>query len=97
MESRRLLMNVIELKEWSYFPDESHPTEIRVSVVIHQPGRLAGSVIGEQTHSSGTSTTIFESTNGPESQRQVRSGDAFTYLFPLKFPTPGRAEDVRIT
>jgi hypothetical protein len=40
MENRRPLMDVIELKEWSYFPDESHPTEIRVSVVIHQPGRI---------------------------------------------------------
>jgi hypothetical protein len=38
MESRRPLMNVIELKEWSYFPDEGHPTEIRASVVVHQPG-----------------------------------------------------------
>ena len=97
MENRRPLMNVIELKEWSYVPDESHPTEIRVSVVIHQPGRFAGNVTGEQTDSSGSSTTIFESTNGPESQRQVRSGEAFTYPFPLKFLTPGRADDVRIT
>jgi hypothetical protein len=54
-------------------------------------------VTGEQTDSSGSSTTIFESTNGPESQRQVRSGDAFTYAFPLKFLTAGRADDVRIT
>ena len=97
MESRRPLVNVIELKEWSYFPDESHPTEIRVSVVIHQPGRFAGNVTGEQTDSSGSSTTIFESTNGPETQRQVRSGEAFTYAFPLKFLTAGRADDVRVT
>jgi len=97
MASRRPLMNVIELKEWWYVPDESHPTEIRVSVVIHQPGRFAGNVTGEQTDSSGSSTTIFESTNGPESQRQVRSGEAFTYPFPLKFLTAGRANDVRVT
>jgi len=97
MESRRPLMNVIELKEWSYFPDESQPTEIRVSVVIHQPGRFAGNVTGEQTDSLGSSTTIFESINAPESQRQVRSEEAFTYPFPLKFLTPGRADDVRIT
>jgi hypothetical protein len=97
MESRRPLMNVIELKEWSYFPDESHPAEIRVNVVVHQSGRFAGNVTGEQTDSSGSSTTIFESTNGPESQRQVRSGEAFTYPFPLKFLTLGRADDVRIT
>jgi len=90
-------MNVIELKEWSYFPDESQPTEIRVSVVVHQSGRFAGNVTGEQTDSSGSSTTIFESTNAPESQRQVRSGEAFTYPFPLKFLSAGRADDVRIT
>ena len=97
MESRRPLVNVIELKEWWYFPDESHPAEIRVNVVVHQSGRFAGNVTGEQTDSSGSSTTIFESNNGPESQRQVSSGDAFTYEFPLKFLTAGRADDVRIT
>jgi hypothetical protein len=97
MESRRSVMNVIELKEWSYFPDENQPTQIRVGVIVHQSGRFAGNVTGEQTDSSGSSTTIFESTNGPESQRQVRSGDAFTYAFPLKFLTAGRADDVRIT
>jgi hypothetical protein len=90
-------MNVIELKEWWYVPDESHPTEIRVSVVIHQPGRFAGNVTGEQADSLGSSTAIFEATNGPESQCQVRSGEAFTYPFPLKFLTMGRADDVRIT
>jgi hypothetical protein len=97
MESRKPLMNVIELKEWWYVPDENHPTEIRVSVVTHQAGRFAGNVTGEQTDSSGSSRTIFESTNGPESQRQVRSGEAFTYSFPLKFLTAGDADDVRIT
>ena len=40
---------------------------------------------------------MFESTNGPESQRQVRSGEAFTYAFPLKFLNVGQADDVRIT
>src|SRR5215472_9234811 len=79
MESRRPLINVIELKKWWYVPDESQPTEIRVNVVTHQAGRFAGSVTGEQTDSAGSSTTIFQSANGPETQRQVRSGDAFTY------------------
>jgi hypothetical protein len=97
MESRKALMNVIELKEWWYVPDENHPTEIRVSVITHQAGRFAGNVIGEQTDPSGSSTTIFESTNGPETQRQVSSGEAFTYAFPLKFLTAGRADDVHIT
>jgi hypothetical protein len=97
MADRKPLMNVIELKRWWYVPDESHPTEIRVDVVTHQPGRFAGNVTGEQTDSSGSSTTIFEDTNGPESQRQVRSEDAFTYAFPLKFLSAGQADDVRIT
>ncbi len=97
MESRRALINVIELKQWWYVPDETDPTEIRVSVVVHQSGRFAGNVTGEQTDPSGSSITIFESTNGPESQRQVRGGEAFTYVFPLKVLTAGRADDVRIT
>ena len=96
LANRRVLLNVIELKEWWYVPDENHPTEIRVSVVVHQPGRFAGNVTGEQTDSLGSSTTIFESTNGPESQRQVGSGEVFTCPFPLKFLTTGRADDVRI-
>jgi hypothetical protein len=54
-------------------------------------------VTGEQIDASGSSTTIFESTNDPESQRQVRSGEAFMYAFPLKFLTAGRANDVRVT
>jgi hypothetical protein len=97
MASRKPLINVIELKQWWYFPDETDPTEIRVSVVVHQSGRFAGNVTGAQTDPSGSSTTIFESTNGPETQRQVRSGEAFTYPFPLEFLTVGRADDVRIT
>jgi len=97
MESRKPLMNVIELKEWSYFPDESHPSEIRVSVVVHQSGRFAGNVIGQRTDSSDSSTTIFQSTNAPESQRQVNGGEAFTYAFPLQFLVAGHADDVRIT
>jgi hypothetical protein len=97
MENRKPLMKVIELKEWWYVPDENHPTEIRVSVVVHQSGRFAGDVIGQQTDSSDSSTTIFISTNGPETQRQVSSGEAFTYAFPLKFLNAGRADDVRIT
>jgi hypothetical protein len=96
METRKALMNVIELKQWSYFPDERHPTEIRVSVIVHQSGRFAGNVTGETTDPSGSSTTIFESSNGPESQRQVRSDQAFTYPFPLKFLTAGQANNVRI-
>jgi hypothetical protein len=88
---------VIELKQWWYVPDESYPVEIRVSVVVHQPGRFAGNVTGEQTDSSGSATTVFESSNGPETQRQVAGGEAFTYAFPLKFLSVAHADDVRIT
>jgi hypothetical protein len=97
MESRRSRINVIDLKKWWYFPDELDPTEIRVSVVVHESGRFAGNVTGEQTDPSGSSTTAFESINQPESQRQVGSGEAFTYVFPLKILHAAHASDVRIT
>lgn len=97
MESRRRLISVIELKQWWYVPDESSPAEIRVSVVVHQSGRVAGNVTGEQTDSSGSTTTVFESSNGTEAQRQVTAGEAFTYTFPLKFLSVAHADDVRIT
>jgi len=97
MESRRPLIDAIQLKEWWYLPDDNYPTEIRVGVVVHQSGRFAGNVTGAQTDPSGSFTTVFESTNGPESQRQVTSGEAFTYAFPLKILTTARADNVRIT
>jgi hypothetical protein len=54
-------------------------------------------VTGEQTDSSGSTKTVFESTNEPERQRQVGSGETFTYAFPLKILDAGHADDVRIT
>jgi len=97
MESRRSLVNVLELKNWWYVPDEANSTEIDVSVVVHDAGRFAGNVTGEQADTSGSSRTVFESTNGPESQRQVSKGEAFTYAFPLKILDTARADNVRIT
>jgi len=97
MERRRLLANVIELKEWWYFPDDIYPTEIRVNVVVHESGRFAGNVTGEQRDPSGSSRTVFESSNEPESQRQVGSGEAFTYVFPLKVLHAEHADNVSIT
>jgi hypothetical protein len=97
MESRRRLINVIELKEWWYFPDDIYSTEIRVNVVVHQSGRFAGNVTGEQTDPSGSSRNVFESTNEPESQRQVSSGEAFTYTFPLRILSASHTDNVRIT
>jgi hypothetical protein len=98
IKNRRSLVNVIELKEWWYVPDDSNPTEIRVNVVVHQSGRFAGNVTGEQTtEPSGSTRTIFESTNGPESQRQVVSEEAFTYVFPFKILQPAHADNLTIT
>ena len=97
MESRRPRVNVIELKEWWYLPDDIDPKEIHVNVVVHESGRFAGNVTGEQTDPSGSSKTVFESTNGPETQRQVGSGEAFTYAFPLKILHAAHADDVHIT
>jgi hypothetical protein len=97
MESRKPLRNVIELKQWWYVPDESDPTEIRVRVVVHQSGRFAAGVRGEQTDPSGDFTSVFQSTNGPESQRQVSGEESFTYALPLEFLNVGHANDVRVT
>ena len=65
MKHRRALLNVIELKGWQYYPDEISPAEIRVTVTIHDSGWFVGNVTGEQTDSSGSTTTVFESTNEP--------------------------------
>jgi hypothetical protein len=97
MDSRKPLLNVIELKRWWYVPDVADPTEIRVNVIVHQSGRFDGNVTGEKTDSSGSSTTIFESTNGHENQPRVSSEEAFTYAFPLKILAAGRADNVEIT
>jgi hypothetical protein len=67
-----------------------------VNVLVHESGRFAGNVTGEQTDPSGASTTVFESINQPESQLQVRSGEAFTYAFPLSIMHVGHADNVQI-
>jgi hypothetical protein len=98
IKSRRALVNVIELKQWWYVPDHSSPKEIRANVVVHQSGRFAGNITGEQTIDQlGSTRTVFESTNEPASQRQVSNGDAFTYAFPLKTVEPVRADKVTIS
>jgi hypothetical protein len=65
-------------------------------VIVHESGRFAGNVSGEQTDSSGSSTRVFESTNAPEMQRWVHSGETFTYSFPLKILRAGHADNVEI-
>jgi hypothetical protein len=97
MERRRVLINVIELTGWRYYPDDVSPTQIYADVVVHDSGRFAGNVTGNQTDPSGGANVVFQSTNGPESQRQVGKGEAFTYVFPLEILRDGQADDVRIT
>jgi hypothetical protein len=53
--------------------------------------------MGEQTDPEGSSTIVFQSTNRPEDQRHVATGEAFIYSFPLEFLTTAHADDVRIT
>jgi len=96
MEHRRALLNVIELRDWQYYPDDISPAEIRVNVTVHDSGRFAGNVTGEQTDSSGSSTTVLESMNEPRDQKKVNKGDTFTYVFPLKILPGARADNVRI-
>jgi hypothetical protein len=97
MEKRRSRIGVIELKAWRYVPDDIHPAEIRVNVVVHDSGRFAGNVTGEQTDPSSTSKTVFESIDQPERQLHVRSGDAFSYAFPLRILDVAHANNVQIT
>jgi hypothetical protein len=96
MEHRKALLNVIELKDWGYYPDDLSPTEIRVHVTVHDSGRFAGDVTGEKTDPADSTTTVFQSMNEPRDQRQVSKGDTFTYVFPLKILQAARADRVRI-
>jgi hypothetical protein len=97
MERRRARLNVIELKSWGYYPNDVSPAEIRVKVTVHESGRFAGNVTGERTDATGSVRTVFESTNEPQDQRQVRTDDTFSYVFPLKILGEGRADNVSIT
>jgi hypothetical protein len=97
IEHRRALLDVIELKDWQYYPHEISPAEIRVKVTVHGSGRFAGNVTGEQTDRSGSATTVFESTNKPRDQKQVITGESFDYVFPLKILRAAQADKVSIT
>ena len=97
MQLRRALFNVIELRDWSYYPNPVSPREIRVSVTVHDSGRFAGNVTGEQTKASGSTLTVFESVNQPTDQRQVSKGESFTYVFPVKILHEGPADNISIT
>jgi hypothetical protein len=96
-QSRKPLLNVIELKEWWYFPDDINPTEIRVNVIVHAAGRFAGNVNGAEMDASGSLRSVFQSTNDPSRQRRVGKNEAFTYVFPLEILHAEQATDVNIT
>ncbi|MFL6584439.1 MAG: hypothetical protein ACJ8KU_07965 [Chthoniobacterales bacterium] len=96
-ESRRPLRDLIELNSWSYFPDDVSPAEIRVNVTVHNSGRFAGNVTGMQTDAQGSFSTVFQSANTPDDQRQVTKGETFTYVFPLQILHKAPADDVEIT
>jgi hypothetical protein len=98
LEAKRApLANVIELKEWWYYPDSIAPTEIRVSVVVHSAGRFDGLVRGNVKRADGSSDLVFISGDDLSHQRRVKKDDAFIYHFTLQFRQPGPANSVRIT
>jgi hypothetical protein len=97
MERRRARLNVIELRSWGYHPNDVSPAEIQVNVAVHEAGRFAGNVTGVRNDGADSAMTVFESINKPQDQRQVREGDSFSYVFPLKILGPGRADTVSIT
>ena len=68
-----------------------------MNAVVHQSGRFAGNVSGEQTDPSDSSKAVFESANELESQRQVGSGEAFTCVFPLRVLNAAHADNLQIT
>ena len=94
---RKALRETIELKAWQYVADKGAPEEIQVTVAVHDSGRFAGNVTGSRTNPAGSANVVFESANAPEDQRQVKTGDTFTYVFPLKILHEGRADDISIT
>jgi hypothetical protein len=96
-ERRKPHLNIIELKDWLYFPDDINPTELRVEVLVHAAGRFAGNVSGAETDASGSSRPVFQSTNDPSRQRRIGRDETFTYAFPLEILHAGRATDVSIT
>ena len=98
LEAKRApLADVIELKEWWYYPDSDAPTEIRVNVVVHSGGRFGGHIQGKENHPGGNWNMVFISDNEPSSQRRVKKDDDFIHHFTLKILEPGRATNVSIT
>ncbi len=97
LESRKARRNVIELKEWWYVPDKKNLKEIYVRVVVKESGRFTGDVIGFGKDSSGMKIPVLSSTDRDVFQRQVRAGEDFIYVFPLRSLKPGYAlTDVEI-
>ena len=97
MEQRKARMNVIELNSWRFVPNEVSPVAVQVDVTVREPGRFAGNLRGERSDATGGASAVLESTNEPQSQRQVSEGERFTYDFPLQIVGPGPADTISIT
>lgn len=67
LEQRKTHAHEIEVKNWSYVPDEEHTTAIHVELVVAAPGRLSGNMNGADG----------------EEQRMVRANEHLTYVFKL--------------
>lgn len=67
LEQRKTHAHEIELKSWSYVPDEEHATAIHVELVVTAPGRFSGNMTGADG----------------EEQRMVRANEHLTYVFTL--------------
>lgn len=67
LEQRKTHAHEIELKSWSYVPDEERATAIHLELVIAAPGRLSGNMTGADG----------------EEQRTVRANEHLTFVFKL--------------
>lgn len=70
LEQRKTHAHEIELKSWSYVPDEAHATEIHVELVVTAPGRFSGNMDGADG----------------EEQRMVQANEQLTFVFKLTGP-----------
>lgn len=81
LEQRKTHAHEIELKSWSYVPDEAHATEIHVQLIIAAPGRFSGNMDGADG----------------EEQRMVRANEHLTYVFKLTGPHAPSSSGIAFT
>jgi hypothetical protein len=90
---RQLLVNVLELNEWSYLPNAETATEILVTVTSRESGRFATRADGKVDGDS--IDWFFYSDQVP--QRQVAKGEKFIHHIPLKRHHDGVPTMIEIT